>query len=75
MPEICVCFENSQNHSENSDNFYIFKITNYSPYKAKWQIPKLILKACTINFDAPNYIYIFQLFLAFFESYMEYKEY
>ena len=28
----------------------------YSPKKAVWQIPKLILKACTISFNALNYI-------------------
>ena len=28
-----------------------------------WRIPKLILKACTIRFDALNYISIFQLCL------------
>ena len=31
----------------------------YSPHKAKWLIPKLILKACTISFNALNYISIF----------------
>ena len=30
-----------------------------SPYKAKWQIPKLILKAWMIIFNALNYISIF----------------
>ena len=28
-------------------------------YKAKWQIPKLILKAYTINFKTVNYISTF----------------
>ena len=34
-------------------------IEMYSPYKAKWRIPKLILKACTISLNTLNYIYIF----------------
>ena len=38
----------------------------YSSYKVKWRIPKLILKACTISFNALNYIYI---------NVMEHREY
>ena len=35
------------------------KYEMFSPHNAKWGIPKLILKACTIIFNALNYIYIF----------------
>ena len=34
----------------------------YSLFKAKWRIPKSILKTCTISFNALDYIYIFELF-------------
>ena len=47
----------------------------YSEYKAKWQIHKLILKVCTICFNALNYISIFKLLLMSFESYMKHREY
>ena len=35
------------------------KYEMFSPHNAKWGIPKLILKAYTIIFNALNYIYIF----------------
>ena len=31
----------------------------YSPYKARWRIPKLILKSCTMSFNTLNNISIF----------------
>ena len=35
----------------NLSKWSVFKFTNrHCPYKAMWRIPKLILKACTINF-------------------------
>ena len=46
----------------------------YSPYQARWQIPKLILKACTISFNAFPPI-SFWLVLISFESYVKYREY
>ena len=39
-------------------NSYIIK---YIPYKTKWRIPKLILRVCTINFNAISYIFVFSM--------------
>ena len=49
----------------------------YSPYEAKWRIPRLTLNACTstISFNTLNDDNIFLLFLMSFENYMEYSEY
>ena len=33
----------------------------HSPYKAVWQIPKLIVKACTIHFNALNLLIVFDV--------------
>ena len=37
----------------------IKRASSYSPYRAKWQTPKLILKTYTISFNALNYISVF----------------
>ena len=49
-------------------------LKNYSPYKAKGWIPKLILKPFPLRFNVLHYIFIFQLILMSFESYMKYRE-
>ena len=54
--------------------FWVMKLAQImvvSPYQAKWQIPKLILKALKVGFNAWNYISIFLMLLIHFESYME----
>ena len=43
-------------------------VQTHRPYKAVWSLPKLILKACTININALNYISIFEWFLMSFGS-------
>ena len=47
----------------------------YSPYKAKWRIPKLTLKTSTINPNTLNYSSIFQLVLMSFGINMKNREY
>ena len=50
------------------------KLSNciYSPYKAVWQIPWLILKACTeINIMYVYYVYLFQLITYVFPAQLQ----
>ena len=51
LKNICEMFGwNLQNHVNSSC---------FNPYKAVWRIPKLLLKACAISFNAPNDISVF----------------